>query len=52
MGLTLEEQERRAYISGDTGRAALLAALEEDIAKLEEDIAKLEEDIDELENPQ
>lgn len=55
MGLTLEEQERRAYISGDTGRAALLAALvdgDERIAKLEEDIAKLEEDIDELENPQ
>lgn len=27
MGLTLEEQERRAYISGDTERAALLATL-------------------------
>lgn len=27
MGLTLEEQERRAYISGDTERAALLAAV-------------------------
>lgn len=24
-GLTLQEQERRAYISGDVGRAALLA---------------------------
>ena len=48
MGLTLEEQERRAYISGDTERAALLAALvdgDERIAELDERIAELDERI-------
>jgi len=45
MGLTLEEQERRAYISSDTGRAALLVALvdgDELIAKLEQALKALE----------
>jgi len=48
MGLTLEEQERRAYISGDTGRAALLAALvdgdgeDSRVAELEQALKALE----------
>ena len=57
MGLTLEEQERRAYISGDTERAALVAALvdggEEDscLADLEAVIDDLNERSHDLENP-
>lgn len=47
MGLTLEEQERRAYISGDTERAALLAAVVDGDGE-DPRIAELEAVVDEL----
>jgi chaperonin cofactor prefoldin len=50
--MTLEEQERLAYISGDTRTAQLLAqALDKDndrVEDLEDEVKRLEYDIEEM----
>lgn len=48
MPLTLEEQERRAYISGDVKTAALLALAIDGDDELTERIQMLEDEVAEL----
>ncbi len=47
MALTLDEQERRAYVEGNTDLAAVLARADDAEAALDE-VGRLKEEIDEL----